>query len=92
MRFEFEKIDSPIYPAYLHVGAYSIALEPQLIEALKQHALSDTASFLDVCTEKIGSNRYLKAMILEAISGENEGGSSGRNVLTQRLCEELRRV
>lgn len=90
MRFEFEKIKSPIYPAYLNVGDYSIALEQTLIDDLKTDLSSKPEDFLEKLTQKIGSNRYLKEMILSGISKrEMETGREERLQLAARLQKEL---
>lgn len=85
VHLRFEKLPSPIYPGYLHIGDYSIALEPELIQSLKQAVQEEPARFLDLLTQKIGSNRYLKEMVQEGISKSEEP-----DVLVKRLEEELR--
>ncbi|MBI3805463.1 MAG: hypothetical protein HY282_17075 [Nitrospirae bacterium] len=68
MNLRFEKLPGPVYPAYLHVGDYSIALEPELVQALKESVRLDPTAFFGNLIGKIGMNRYLKEMIEEAIS------------------------
>ncbi len=91
MRFGFEKTASPIYPAYLHVGEYSVALEQTLINDLKTDlSLTNPPLFLEGLTQKIGTNRYLKEMILDGVSKrELEEGGENRLALATRLQKEL---
>jgi len=71
----FEKLPGPIYPAYLVVGDYSIALEPELIEALKGIVTEENDAFLKDIKKTVGVNRYLREMIQEAIDKEeNKAG------------------
>lgn len=82
---KFEKLHGPIYPAYLHLGAYSVALEPELIQSLKESAGEDPARFFESLVKKVGSNRYLKEMIEEGIAKAEDPAA-----LARRLQEELR--
>ncbi|HZR46228.1 MAG TPA: hypothetical protein VFA47_05970 [Candidatus Manganitrophaceae bacterium] len=82
---KFEKLHGPIYPAYLHVGAYSVALEPELIQSLKESAGEEQTRFFESLVKKVGSNRYLKEMIEEGIAKAEEPAA-----LARRLQEELR--
>ncbi len=68
MNLRFEKLPGPIYTAYLHVGEYAIALEPELIEALKESTPLDPARFFENLVQKIAINRYLREMIQEAVA------------------------
>jgi hypothetical protein len=81
----FEKLSGPIYPAYLVVCEYSIALEPDLIKALTEIVNEDTATFFEKLLQKVGTNRYLKEMIEEGISKEGEAAT-----LAKRLQGEIR--
>ncbi|MFQ5542884.1 MAG: hypothetical protein ACE5FY_00875 [Nitrospiria bacterium] len=63
MGMTFEKLSGPIYPAYLRVGDYSIALEPELIQSLQEHLHKEAAKFLEMLIEKVAVNRYLREMI-----------------------------
>ncbi len=67
MRLHFEKLSGTVYPAYLVVADYSIALEPELIESLKEIETEDNESFLKGILQKVGINRYLREMIKEEI-------------------------
>jgi len=85
MRFEFEKIKSPIYPAYLHVGDYSIALDPTLILSLKKGAVSCASSTFEEILKMIaGENRYLVEMMKAAEASFDE-----KSDLIKRLCGEI---
>jgi hypothetical protein len=82
MRFEFEKITSAIYPAYLHLGDYSLALDPKLILSLKE-------STPDSCLKNLlqtigGGNRYIVEMITSCIAASDE-----KSALTKRLHKEI---
>ena len=68
----FEKLTGPIYPAYLRVGDYSIALEPELIQSLKEIVAVESSSFFKGLIEQVGQNRYLKEMIEKEITKEND--------------------
>lgn len=81
----FEKLHGPIYPAYLHVGSYSIALEPELIESLKGIGHEEPTRFFESLVQKVGSNRYLKEMILEGISKAEDPAA-----LAKSLQEEMK--
>jgi len=84
MRFEFEKIKSTIYPAFLHVGDYAIALSPELILSLKNSAKPSDA-FLESLIQSIAEkNRYLKEMMEAGIAACEE-----KSVLINRLCKEI---
>ncbi len=80
----FEKTQSRIYPAYLSVGGYSIALAPEGVTALKRHLQVDEDSFFEALLAQVGINHYLKEMIANAIAGENDKSS-----LAKRVREEL---
>lgn len=82
---KFEKLHGPIYPAYLHLGAYSVALEPELIQSLKESAGEEPARFFESLVQKVGSNRYLKEMIQEGVSKAEDTAA-----LARRLQEELK--
>jgi hypothetical protein len=79
MRFEFEKIASPIYPAYLHLGDYSLALDKTLIASLKKSTTLENAFQMIA-----GENRYLKMMIEICITTSEE-----TSILTKRLFTEM---
>lgn len=68
MRLHFEKLSGPVYPAYLVVADYSIALEPELIESLKETVSKENEDFLKGIVQKVGINRYLREMIEEEIA------------------------
>ncbi|MFY9271257.1 MAG: hypothetical protein WAO55_16050 [Candidatus Manganitrophaceae bacterium] len=85
MRFQFEKLPGPIYPAYLHVGEYSIALEPELIDFLKEMTGLEAEPFLTGLIKKIGINRYLRRMMEVEIAQTED-----RALLAKQLKEELR--
>lgn len=80
----FEKLSGPIYPAYLRVGDYSIALEPELIQSLKGIAAKESSLFFEGLIEKAGQNRYLKEMIEQAIEKEKN-----RDALADALKKAL---
>jgi hypothetical protein len=92
MRFEFEKIKSTIYPAYLHVGDYSISLEPELILSLKRLSDASPDAFMESLIQIVevgqlaprGGNRYLKEMM--------EAGAIvfEKPALSKRLCAEIK--
>lgn len=84
MNLRFEKLTSPIYPAYLHVGDYSIGLEPELIQALKESTQLDQARFYENLIQKVGINRYLREMIQEAVAKAEDPG-----LLAKQLQAEL---
>lgn len=84
MNLRFEKLPGPIYPAYLHVGDYSIALEPELVQTLKEGAQLDQARFFENLIQKIGINRYLREMIQEAVAKAEDPG-----LLAKQLQAEL---
>ncbi|MFQ5587952.1 MAG: hypothetical protein ACE5F7_03850, partial [Nitrospiria bacterium] len=63
----FQKLPGPIYTAYFVVGEYSIALEPERVESLKEIASEDNDPFLEGVVRKVGINRYLREMIEEEI-------------------------
>jgi hypothetical protein len=79
MRFEFEKIKSTIYPAYLHAGDYSIALDPKLISSLKK-----SSTLENIIQIVAGDNRYLVTMIATCIAASEE-----QSLLIKRLCKEI---
>ncbi len=87
MTITLEKLTSPIYPAFLNVGDYSIALEPSLITDLKDIAEAEDkpGPFLEKVVEKIGINRYLREMIEEEIKNEEN-----LTVMSDRLREEIK--
>jgi len=66
----FEKLSGPIYPAYLHLGDYAIALEPELLQSLKATVDMEPPLFLAELSKQVGRNRYLKGMIEAAIQQE----------------------
>lgn len=75
MRMTFQKLPGSIYPAYLVVHDYSIALEPELIESLKELVSEENDPFLEGIVQKVGTNRYLREMIEEEIKeNENKAG------------------
>ncbi len=84
MNLRFEKLPGPIYPAYLHVGDYSIALEPELVQSLKESTQFDQARFLENLIQKVGMNRYLREMIHEAVAKAEDPG-----LLAKQLQAEL---
>ncbi len=86
MSLHFEKLSGPIYPAYLVVGDYSIALEPELVEKLKGIVTEENDVFLKDMTDQVGSNRYLREMIQEAI-GKAENKAALVFTLRKGLAE-----
>jgi len=84
MNLRFEKLPGPIYPAYLHVGDYSVALEPELIQTLKESTQLDQARFFENLIQKVGINRYLREMIQEAIAKADDPA-----LLAKQLQAEL---
>ncbi len=91
MRFEFKKIKSTIYPAFLHVGDYSIALDPELILSLKNsiggngtQPLPHDASLANLIQTIAGENRYLKEMMEAEVAMFEEKAS-----VVRRLCAEI---
>lgn len=68
MSLTFQKLPGPIYTAYLVVGGYSIALEPEGIESLKEIVSEENEPFLKGIIRKVGINRYLREMIEEEIA------------------------
>ncbi len=69
----FQKLPGPIYPAYLVVGEYSIALEPELITSLKEIASEENDLFLKDLVSRVGRNRYLREMMeAEIAKSENK--------------------
>lgn len=84
MNLRFEKLPGPIYPAYLHVGDYSVALEPELVRALKESARLDPTPFFENLIGRIGINRYLREMIQEAIAKTDDPA-----LLAKQLQQEL---
>jgi len=85
MDLKFERTKSTIYPAYLHVGDYSIVLDPPLIQQLKKECIYlDAQTLQSVLIQKMGSNRYLKEMLQEAMIQSND-----LSALAQRLQEEI---
>lgn len=67
MRLHFEKLSGSVYPAYLVVADYSIALEPELIASLKKTVTDENEVFLKGIVQKVGINRYLRKMLKEEI-------------------------
>ncbi len=64
MSITFEKRHDPVYPAYLLVDDYSVNLEPELIQSLKEMtSLGENDDFLSRVIEKVGTNSYLREMI-----------------------------
>ncbi|MEK7286094.1 MAG: hypothetical protein AAB035_02205 [Nitrospirota bacterium] len=91
MRFEFEKLSGAIYPAYLHVGDYSISLEPELIAALKKIATASPSFFENVLRvietgilAPKGGNRYLKEMMESGIVASDD-----KTALSKRLYQQI---
>jgi len=86
MTITLERLKSPIYPAFLCVGDYSIALEPDLIDSLKEIAKTEDKSgpFFDKIIETVGINRYLREMIQEEIKNE-----VNRTIMSDRLREAI---
>ncbi len=74
MGMMFQKLSGPIYPAYLIVGEYSIALEPELITSLQGMTAEDDDLFLKDLVSSIGCNRYLREM-MEAEIAKTENKS-----------------
>jgi hypothetical protein len=87
VNFKFEKLHGPIYPAYLHLGAYSVALEPELIQSLKEIGGEEPTRFFESLIKKVGSNRYLKEMIEEGVLKSEDPAA-----LARQLQEELRKL
>lgn len=87
MDLRFEKLPGPIYPAYLHVGDYSIALEPELIRTLKESPPLDQARFFENLIRKVGINRYLREMIREAVAKAEDPA-----LLAKQLQQELQEL
>lgn len=87
MNLRFEKLPGPIYPAYLHVGDYSIALEPELIQALKENIPLDQTRFFENLIQKVGTNRYLREMIQEAVAKAEDPA-----LLAKQLQQELKEL
>ena len=85
VHLKFEKLHGPIYPAYLHMGSYSVALEPELIQALKEMGQEEPTRFFEGLIQKIGSNRYLKELLQEGISKAEDPAA-----LAHRLQEEVK--
>lgn len=85
VHLKFEKLHGPIYPAYLHMGSYSVALEPELIQALKERGQDEPTRFFESLVQKIGSNRYLKELLEEGISKAEDP-----TALAKRLQEEIK--
>ena len=84
IRFEFKKINNTIYPAYLYLEEYAIALDPQQIEHLKNMSSTHATLSPNELTEQIaGNNRYLKTMLHRAIEGQEQ------QALLARLKEEI---
>lgn len=67
MRLRFEKLSGSVYPAYLVVADYSIALEPELIASLKKTVTEENEVFLKSIVQQVGINRYLREMLEEEI-------------------------
>jgi hypothetical protein len=84
VHLKFEKLRGPIYPAYLHMGSYSIALDPELIQSLKQTAREEPTRFFESLAQQVGSNRYLKELIQEGVSKAEDPAA-----LAKRLQEEI---
>ncbi|MFQ5779941.1 MAG: hypothetical protein ACE5HN_04040 [Nitrospiria bacterium] len=82
---KFKKLPGPVYPAYLIAGGYSIALDPELVQSLKEITREAPTPFLKTLVQKVGTNRYLKEMIEEGISKEGDEA-----VLAKRLQDEIR--
>ncbi|MFQ5580702.1 MAG: hypothetical protein ACE5FZ_08820 [Nitrospiria bacterium] len=80
----FEKLGGQVYPAYLVVNDYSIALDPDTIHSLLETAKERPTPFLENLVQKVGTNRYLKELIEEGIS---MGGKASE--LAKRLQQEL---
>ena len=72
MDITFQKLPGSVYPAYLVVGDYSIALEPELVQSLKDIGSSDNNVFIESIVKQVGINRYLREMIQDKVdSSEN---------------------
>ncbi|MFQ5588362.1 MAG: hypothetical protein ACE5F7_05935 [Nitrospiria bacterium] len=72
MNITFEKRPNPVYPAYFRVGDYSVNLEPDLIQSLKEiTSLGENTQFLSLVISKIGTNPYLREMIQGNIAKES---------------------
>ncbi len=72
MSITFQKLPGPVYPAYLVVDDYSIALEPELVQSLKEIESSENNVFIESIVRQVGINRYLRDMIQDKIdSAEN---------------------
>lgn len=84
MSITVEKLKSPVYPAYLKVGDYSIAIDAETIAYLKTIAEEDSTEFIEKILKKVGVNRYLREMIKEeAQSGDR------RDIMVNRLREGI---
>ncbi len=72
MNITFEKRHDPIYPAYLRVGDYSVNLEPELIQSLKEiTSVGENDHFFSNVINKVGTNSYLREMIQGNIAKES---------------------
>jgi len=80
----FEKLSGPVYPAYLVVCEYSIALDLDLVRSLSEIVQEKPDLFLKKLLQKVGTNRYLKEMIEEGIAKEGEAAA-----LATRLQGEI---
>jgi len=80
----FEKLSSLIYPAYLCLGDYSIALEPELIQSLKALSGEESDCFLTSLVKKVSRNKYLKGMIESSMEAESD-----QKALADRLKKDL---
>lgn len=79
------KQHSPIYPASLRIGEYTVALSPELIHAFKAIREDEAAFFLVKLLEIIGLNRYLREMLEEEIEKESD-----QELLVNGLREQIR--
>jgi len=85
MSIALQKQHSPVYPASLRVGGYTIVLGPDLLRSLKGIREEEAALFLVKLIELMGLNRYLREMLEEAIEKEED-----QETLVDRLREQIR--
>ncbi len=84
MSITFEKLKSPIYPAYLKVGDYSIALDDAMIASLKMIAEKDGKDLVEKIIEKVALNRYLRKMIEQEVKAGDPP-----DIIANRLRNEI---
>ncbi len=85
MSIVMQKQHSPVYPASMKIGEYTVALSSELLQSLKEIREEEAALFLVKLIEVLGLNRHLREMLEEEIEKEE-----AQETLVDGLREQIR--